>query len=138
MIEKITEYTKEFMERTGIISVVAVGLVVGIVFIYLFRRLRRLRAKRLMRELLNGYFRGDMPADQLGRRAREMDGHFTRSSEFQALAIAAFQGAAEAKLVRKPHSMEDENKLLRLLAALKNEFGLPDRYRIEAWRPGRE
>jgi len=126
------------MERTGTISFVAGVLVVGIVFIYLFRRLRRLRAKRLMRELLNGYFRGDMPVDQLGRSARELGGHFTSGSEFQALAIVAFQGAAEAKLVRKPHSMEDESELLRLLAALKNEFGLPDRYQVEAWRPGRE
>ena len=138
MIEKITEYTRELMERTGIISIVAGVLVVGIVFVYLFRRLRRLRAKRRMRELLSGYFRGGMPADQLGRRTREMADHFTRTAEFQALAIVAFQGAAEAKLVRQPHSMEDESELLRLLAALKNEFGLPDRYQIEAWRPGRE
>ena len=29
-------------------------------------------------------------------------------------------------------------KLLRLLAALKKEFGLTDLYQIEAWRPGRE
>jgi hypothetical protein len=27
---------------------------------------------------------------------------------------------------------------LSLLAALKNEFGLPERYRIEGWRAGRE
>jgi hypothetical protein len=28
--------------------------------------------------------------------------------------------------------------LLRLLAALKTEFGLTDRYLIEGWRTGRE
>ena len=50
----------------------------------------------------------------------------------------AFQRAADAQLARHPHNVADENRLLRSLAALKEEFGLPDLYRIEAWRPGRE
>ncbi len=33
---------------------------------------------------------------------------------------------------------ERQKKLLRMLAALKNEFGLTDRYQIEGWRTGRE
>jgi len=35
-------------------------------------------------------------------------------------------------------STADERRLLTSLADLKNEFGLPDRYRIEGWRAGRE
>ena len=51
---------------------------------------------------------------------------------------AAFQRAADAHLAHYPHTKEDESKLLRSLAALKEEFGLPDLYRTEVWRPGRE
>ena len=51
---------------------------------------------------------------------------------------AAFQRAAAARLAHYQHTVVDENKLLRSLAALKGELGLPDLYRIEAWRPGRE
>jgi hypothetical protein len=36
------------------------------------------------------------------------------------------------------HTAQDEAKLLRQFAALKTEFGLTDRYRIEGWRAGRE
>ena len=63
---------------------------------------------------------------------------FTGSGEFHALVTAAFQRAAAARLALYQHTVEDENKLLRSLAALKGELGLPDLYRIEAWRPGRE
>ena len=79
-----------------------------------------------------------MPADQLGQRARKITSrHFTGTSEFYSLAIAAFQSAVDAKVAHL-HSEKDERKLLRLLAALKNEFGLTDRYQIEGWRAGRE
>ncbi len=126
------------MDRGIIIGIVLGVLAVASVGSYLAWR-RRLRAKRLMKELLEGYFEGDMSAEQLARRVRETGNYrFTGSAEFYSLAIAAFQSAAEAKLARQPHSLEDENKLLRSLAALKQEFGLPDRYRIEAWRAGRE
>jgi hypothetical protein len=102
--------------------------------------LRRRRTKRLLiLELLKEYFQGGMPSDQLDKRIREIAGrHFTRDAELYSLVIAAFQRAVEAKLVHQAHSKEDEIKLLSSLATLKKEFGLPDRYQIEAWRPGRE
>ena len=107
--------------------------------IYLAYRRRLARTKRLMTELLNRYFDGDLPADQVGQRAGEIASRrFLRSAEFYSLAISAFQRAADAKLAHQAHSIEDENNLLRLLAALKREFGLTDRYQIEGWRAGRE
>lgn len=73
---------------------------------------RRLRAKRLqLTDLFKGYFRGDMPADQLGQRARKITSrHFTGTSEFYSLAIAAFQSAVDAKVAHL-HSEKDERKL---------------------------
>ncbi len=125
------------MDKTGTIVIVVAALAAAIVF--LVNRLRRLRARRPMMELLSAYFRGEASLDQIARRAREVvPRHFTSGDEFQSLAVAAFQSAAEAKLARKPHSMKDESELLHLLAALKNEFGLPDRYQVEGWRAGRE
>jgi hypothetical protein len=101
---------------------------------------RRLRARRLqLMDLFNGYFRGDVPVDQLGVRARQIASrHFMGSSEFFSLAVAAFQSTVDANLAHQPHSEERQQKLLRMLAALKNEFGLTDRYLIEGWRTGRE
>jgi hypothetical protein len=101
---------------------------------------RRLRAKRLqLMDLFNGYFRGEVPADQLGQRTRRIASrHFLGSAEFYALAVAAFQSAVDDRLARQPYSEERQQKLLRMLAALKNEFGLTDRYQIEGWRAGRE
>ncbi len=101
---------------------------------------RKLHTKRmLLMDLFNGYFRGNVPADQLGQRTRKIASHhFVASPEFYSLAIAAFQSAVDAKLAHRPHSEEDERRLLSLLAALKNEFGLTDRYKIEGWRAGRE
>jgi len=124
-----------------IIGIVWGAFLVGILIsIYFAHRRRRRRTKRLlMMELLKRYFQGDMPADQLGQRTREIaDYHFIRSAEFYSLAIAAFQGAVDAKLASQAHSKEDERKMLSLLAALKKEFGLTDLYHIEAWRAGRE
>ena len=87
----------------------------------------------------NGYFRGDVPIDQLGPRVRQIASrHLIGSAEFYSLAIAAFQGAVDARLAYQPHSEAQQKKLLRLLAALKSEFGLSDRYLIEGWRTGRE
>ena len=111
-----------------------------LISIFLTYRSRRLRAKRwLLKELFNGYFRGDVPADQLGHRARQIASrHFIGGAEFYSLAVAAFQSAADTALRHLTHSEERQSKLLRLLAALKNEFGLTDRYQIEGWRAGRE
>jgi hypothetical protein len=129
------------MDGDAIIRIVWGAFLVGILIsIYFAHRRRRLRTKRLlMMELLKRYFQGDIPVDQLGQRTREIaDHHFIHSPEFYSLAIAAFQGAVDAKLAHQAHSKEDERKLLSLLAALKKEFGLTDLYQIEAWRAGRE
>ena len=115
-------------------------LVVILVSICLARYRRRRSTKRaLIAELLKRYFQGDMPPDQLGKRTREIAGrHFIGSAELYSLVIAAFQGSVDATLARQANSEADEKRSLRLLAALKKEFGLTDRYQIEAWRPGRE
>jgi hypothetical protein len=90
-------------------------------------------------ELLKRYFHGDMPADQLGQRTREITHHhFIQGAEFHSLAIEAFQGAVDQNFAHQSHSKAGERKLLGLLAALKNEFGLTDLYQIEGWRAGRE
>jgi len=126
------------MDRVTVVIIVLAVLAVGSAAVY-FLRNRRRRAKRLTMELLNGYFQGDIDARQFARRMRESgDYGFTGGAEFYALVTAAFQQAADAQLAHRPYTMEDESKLLRSLAALKEEFGLPDLYRIEAWRPGRE
>ena len=125
------------MDKTGIIVIVVAALAVAIVFVV--NRYRQLRARGPMMELLNAYFRGEASLDQVARRAREMaPRHFTSGPEFQSLAVAAFQHAASERLMGKPHTMKDEAELLKMLAAVRNEFGLPERYRIEGWRAGRE
>jgi hypothetical protein len=118
-------------------GVLLLGILVSIVAAYWSRRLR---ARRLqLMDLFNGYFRGDVPADQLGQRAHRIASRrFMGSDESFSLAVAAFQGAVDDRLARQPHSEERQQKLLRMLAALKNEFGLTDRYLIEGWRTGRE
>ena len=50
------------------------------------------------------------------------------------LAIRAIADSAHAAA----HNVLDAAKLLGQFAALKTEFGLTDRYRIEGWRAGRE
>lgn len=98
-----------------------------------------MRTKRLIGELLQGYFDGRMAADQLCRRSREIASPgFLSSSKFHALTRAAFQSAANVELAQQGDLREDEQKLLSLSAALTREFGLPERYRIEGWRAGRE
>ena len=129
------------MDSDTFSNIVGGAVLVGIlIFIYLAYRRRRLRVERLqLMELLKGYFQGKLPAEQLGSRWREMAGYyFMREAELYALVTAAFQGAVDAKVAQQGHSKEDQGKLLGLLATLKKEFGLPDRYQIEAWRPGRE
>ena len=60
------------------------------------------------------------------------------SPECQAFVQSAFQRAAEAKLAGEAHSLDAEKKLLTALAAVRSEFGLPERYRNEGWKAGRE
>jgi hypothetical protein len=125
------------MDRVTFVVIVLAVLAVGGAVYFLWTRRRR--AKQLTMELLKGYFQGDIDARQFARRMRESgDYGFTGGAEFYALVTAAFQRAADSQLAHHPHTMEDEIKLLRSLGALKEEFGLPDLYRIEAWRPGRE
>ena len=112
---------------------------VALICLYLVYRHRQLRAIRQTGDLLHEYFRSAMPADQVGQRTREIASrHFIASNEFYSLVTAAFQSAAAAKLGQQTHSVEEERTLLKLLADLKTEFGLTDRYRIEGWRAGRE
>jgi hypothetical protein len=126
------------MDRVTFVIIVLAVLAVGGAAIY-FLWNRRRRVKRLTMELLKGYFQGDIDARQFARRVQESgDYSFTGGGEFYALVTAAFQRAADAQLAHQPHTVEDESKLLRSLAALKEEFVLPDLYRTAAWRPGRE
>ena len=108
-------------------------------FYFAHLRRRRRTERLLIMELLKRYFEGDISVGQLGQRAREIaNRHFIQSAEFYSLAIAGFQRAVDTRLGSQTYSKEEETKLLSLLAALKNEFGLTDRYQVEAWRPGRE
>ena len=126
------------MNRVTVAIIVLAVLAIGSSAVYFLWNGRR-RAKRLTMELLSGYFQGDIDARQFARRMRESgDYGFTGDAEFYALVTGAFQRAADAQLAHQPHTIEDESKLLRSLAALKEEFGLPDLYRTTAWRPGRE
>jgi hypothetical protein len=125
------------MDRVPAVIIVLAVLAVGSAVYFLWNRRRR--ARHLTMELLKGYFQGDIDVRQFARRMRESgDYGFTGGAEFYALMAAAFQRAADSQLAHHPHTLGDESKLLRSLAALKEELGLPDLYRIEAWRPGRE
>jgi hypothetical protein len=126
------------MDRVTVVIIVLAVLAVGSTAVYFLWNRRRC-AKRLAMELLKGYFHGDIDARQFARRMRESGEYgFTGGAEFYALVTGAFQRAADAQLTHHPDTNEGESKLLRSLAALKEEFGLPDCYRIEPWRPGRE
>jgi hypothetical protein len=129
--------------RPGMSGVRLVSLativVVAFVCVYVVSRHRRNRTKRLIGDLLEGYFDGRITPDLVANRARQIaSAGFLGSANFLALAHAAFQHAADAKLTQKGYSHEDERKLLSLSATLVNEFGLPERNRIEGWRAGRE
>ena len=127
------------MDETAI-KVGATALIAALLVIaYVVRKVRLREMSRRMGEALAGYFNGDAPLDELVRRAREVASqNFIGGSECQALVQAAFQRAAEAKLAGQAHSLEDEKRLLTALAALRSEFGLPERYKNEGWRAGRE
>jgi hypothetical protein len=126
-------------ERTAI-NIGAPALIAALlVAAYIIRRFRLRETERRMAEFLAGYFNGGLPPGQLAERARDIASQrFMGSPECQALVQAAFQRAAEAKLARQAHSLEIEKQLLTALAEVKSEFGLPDRYRNEGWKAGRE
>jgi hypothetical protein len=115
-------------------------LVIALIVVLTGHLRRRHRLDRLLViDLLRSYFKDDMPANQLGRRTREIvSEHFTYSDEFYSLVVSAFQTAVDATFAQQPHTEQAERKLLSAMAALKREFGLTDRYQVEAWRPWRE
>jgi hypothetical protein len=128
--------------KNDTITIIASGalLAVALLVLYVGYLRRRHHVRRLLvMDLLRDYFRGDMPAPQLKRRTREIASqHFTSSDEFYALSVSAFQGAADSALASKVQSKQSERQLLNAMANLKQQFGLTDRYQVEAWRPGRE
>jgi hypothetical protein len=123
------------MYRLALIS----GIVlVAIAAILLFQRARRLRAGRELVGVLDDYFKSGSSVESLGQRARELaGGGYLHSSDFFALAVTAYQHAV-AELSTRPHSPEDERRLMGLLARIKIKFGLADLYQVEGWRAGRE
>jgi len=120
---------------TGVAALVLVFLIAA----YVVRRLSVRKAERRMSEIVTAYFNGDLPLDELARRSRELASwSFIGGPQCQALVQAAFQRAAETKLAGAAASQDVEKKLLNALADLKSEFGLPERYKSEGWRAGRE
>jgi hypothetical protein len=124
------------------VTIIASGalLAVALLVLYTGRLRRRHHVRRLLvMDLLRDYFKGDMPAPQLGQRTLQIASqHFTGSDEFYALVVSAFQNAVDAALAAQAHTKQSERRLLNAMANLKQEFGLTDRYQVEAWRPGRE
>ena len=115
-----------------------IGCAAAAILIYLVYRHRRSRATSLMRGLLEDYFDEKIGVEELGQKARAAVGRsFLGGDESFAGTVRAFHKAVDKRLPPS-HSQKDEAKLLGLLAALKNEFGLTDRYQIEGWRAGRE
>jgi hypothetical protein len=127
-------------ERRVVIAGVAAALIAALLIVAYFIRWLRLReTKRQMGECLARYFNGDLPLDRLAQLARETASRrFMGSPEFQALVQSAFHRAAEAKLFGNAPSLEIEKQLLAALADVKSEFGLPERYRNDGWRAGRQ
>jgi len=126
-------------ERTAISVGVAALVAAAVIVAYVVRSVRLRETKRRMEEFLAGYFNGDLPLDQLARRADEVASRrFIGSPECQAVVQTAFQRAAEAKLVGNGHTQEVEKKLLTALAGVRSEFGLPERYKNEGWKAGRD
>jgi len=128
------------MDRKAMINVGAAALVAALLIAAYVIRWFRLRAtKRRIGEFLAAYFDGDLPLSQFAQRAGEVASRsFLGSADCQALVQAAFQRSAQAKLTGEAHSLDTEKKLLAALADVKAEFGLPERYKSEGWRVGRE
>jgi hypothetical protein len=119
-------------------GVFCAGCAVAAIVLYLIHRHRRRRAMNLMRGLFADYFDEKIGVEEVGRKTRAVVGRgFLGGNESFAETVRAFQKAVDKRLPPN-HSLKDEAKLLGLLAALKTEFGLTDRYLIEGWRAGRE
>jgi len=107
--------------------------------VYLFTFcLRRRRAKSLIRGLFEDYFAERFAAEELGRRVRASVGRRFTGGNGVLHRGGRSLPARRGPLVPPDHTVQDEAKLLGQFAALKTEFGLTDRYRIEGWRAGRE
>jgi hypothetical protein len=124
------------------ITIIASGILLATALLVLYAghvRRRHYLRRLLVMDLLRDYFKGDMSVPQLEQRTRDIASrHFTASNEFYALVVSAFQNAADAALAGQAHTKQSERKLLNAMATLKQEFGLTDRYQVEAWRPWRE
>ena len=119
-------------------GIICLGSAAGAILIYFVYRHRRSRATSAVHGLLADYFDEKVGVEELGRKARALVGRsFLGGNESFAETARAFHDAVDRRLPPN-HSLKDEAKLLGLLAALKNEFGLTDRYQIEGWRAGRE
>jgi hypothetical protein len=118
-------------ERSVVIAGVAAAIIAALLIVaYLIR---------WMGECLAQYFSGDLPLDRLAQLTQETASRrFMGSPECQALVQSAFHRAAEAKLFGNAPSLKTEKQLLAALADVKSEFGLPERYRNDSWRAGRE
>jgi len=128
------------MDKRIAINLAVAALVAALLIAaYIIHWLRLRQTKQRIEQFLAEYFNGDLPLDQLARRAREVAGRsFIGGQDCQALVQAAFQRSAEAKLAGEAYSLEIEKRLLAALADVRSEFGLPERYRSEGWRAGRE
>jgi len=126
------------MDRQVVFQIVCAVCATAVVIGFLAHRHRQDRHRRLIQDPLDAYFAGEMEIGQLGLRARETVGRrFLGGNEFFAEAVAAFQRAVDAARAKKRPG-QDEDKLMRLLATLRNEFGLTERYKNEGWKAGRE
>jgi hypothetical protein len=129
------------MDSDAVSIIVAGAVLAAIVIVICFVHFRSRRSIKMaqIKEFLNQYYRGDLTLDQLGKCTGDITNRrFMRSAELYSLVTLAFQHTVDAMIAHQAHFKEAERKLLSLLAAVKKKFGLTDRYRIEAWRSGRE
>ena len=95
------------MKIDTITLIISGALLAGALIVLFAGHLRRRHRleRQLIKDLLRSYFKGDVPTDQLGRRARETVGqHFTHSDEFYSLVVSAFQNAVDASVTRPMHA----------------------------------
>ena len=98
--------------------------------------LRRRRPEHLIRGLFRDYFAEFFAAEELGRRMRASVGRrFATKTSSSPRPSGAFQLAVNARLPRRT-LLEMRPSSPKQFAALKTEFGLTGRYRIEGWRAG--
>jgi hypothetical protein len=128
--------------KSDTITLVISALLLAVALFVLFaghRRRRRHRERLRVTDLLKNYFKGDVPANQIHQRIRDIvSRNFMGTDEFYALVVSAFQGAVDESPTQPTPAKQAERKLLSAMAVLKNECGLTDRYQIDPWRPWRE